>query len=95
MAMKERQDRENAVEEAKFDRAEKEIKEAISKTPKLKGLEKHLLIDKTPDGMRIQVIDKDGKPMFAGGSARMLKRTETLISAIGNAIATLDNKIRI
>lgn len=95
MAMKERQDRENAIEEAKFDRAEKEIKETISKTPELKGLEQHLLIDKTPDGMRIQVIDKDGKPMFAGGSARMLKRTETLISAIGNAIATMDNKIRI
>jgi chemotaxis protein MotB len=95
MAMKEREGRENAIEEAKFDRAEKEIKETISKTPELKGLEQHLLIDKTPEGMRIQVIDKEGKPMFAGGSAKMLKRTEKLVRAIGNAIATLDNKIRI
>lgn len=95
MAMKEREDRENAIEEAKFDRTEKEIKETISKTPELKGLEQHLLIDKTPEGMRIQVIDKEGKPMFAGGSAKILKRTEKLVRAIGNAIATLDNKIRI
>ena len=94
-AMKERQDREDAVEEAKFDRAEKEIRETVENSPELKGLKSQLLIDKTPEGMRIQVIDKEGNPMFAAGSARMLKRTEQLVKAIGKAIATLDNKIRI
>ena len=83
------------LEDAQFDGAEKAIRQAIQQTPELKELEQHLLVDRTPEGLRIQVIDREGKPMFSAGSAAMLPRTRELVAQIAAAIKSLPNKVRI
>src|SRR5262245_56348325 len=70
-------------EEARFKEAEKKIKEAIEANPELKELAKNLLVDMTPEGLRIQIIDSEGKPMFASGSAQMYDYTQKLIEHVG------------
>jgi chemotaxis protein MotB len=94
-ALKEQQEREAKLEKKQFDKVEQQIRETIQQTPDLKKLEKHLLIDHTPEGMRIQVIDQEGRPMFASGGATPLARTKRLLSMIASAINPLPNKIRI
>ena len=83
------------AEENTFDHVEREIRETIERTPDLQGMERHLLIDKTPEGLRIQVIDREGRPMFKTGSSSMVKRTRLLLSQIGKTLSPLPNRIKI
>ena len=41
------------LEAENFEKAEAEIKQAIQETPELQDLQKHLVIDQTPEGLRI------------------------------------------
>lgn len=82
-------------EQESFDQAEAEIRAAIEKSDDLKDLGKHLVIDQTPEGLRIQVIDQEGKPMFPSGSARMHDRTKQLLAQITQVIQKLPNKISV
>jgi chemotaxis protein MotB len=94
-AMKMAMEQQREIENAQFEETEKEIRQAIEKTPDLKGLEKHLLIDQTPEGLRIQVIDREGRPMYQSGSTNMLPRTRKLVAQIALAVKELPNKVKI
>ena len=83
------------AEEREFKKAEQDLKRAIANSPELKGLMKNLMVDMTPEGLRIQIIDRDGEPMFPSGSAQMYQKTRNLLSAITNVIAPLDNEVSI
>ncbi len=82
-------------EEDMFDKAEQELRQAIQEIPELKEMEKNLVIDRTPEGLRIQIVDQEGKPMFALGSAKMFDRTTKLLAKIAQVVAGLPNKISI
>jgi chemotaxis protein MotB len=82
-------------EEREFKKAEQDLKRAIANSPELKGLMKNLMVDMTPEGLRIQIIDRDGEPMFPSGSAQMYQKTRNLLAAITNVIAPLDNEVSI
>jgi chemotaxis protein MotB len=82
-------------EEEIFAKVEAEIKQAIEESPDLKELQKHLVIDQTPEGLRIQIVDRAGKPMFTSGSSRMQKQTRLLLTKITQVVRNLPNKISI
>jgi len=94
-AMKRREEQLRAQENAQFDQVEKKIRQALQETPDLKELEKHLIIDRTPEGLRIQVVDREGKPMFKSGSAAMLDHTAKLLERIAAAVKPLPNRVRL
>jgi chemotaxis protein MotB len=83
------------LEQENFEKAAAEIKQAIEGTPELKELEKHIVIDQTPEGLRIQIIDQEGKPMFPSGSSRMHDTTKKLLTKITQVIQKLPNKISV
>ena len=80
-------------EAEQFQKAESDIRQALQETPELQELEKHLIIDQTPEGLRIQIVDQEGRSMFPSGSARMLDRTRALLRKITSVINGLPNKI--
>ena len=82
-------------EERRFDQAEAELKQAIQETPGLQELQQHLKIDQTPEGLRIQIVDKEGEPMFPIGSARMFSKTEKLLELVSGVIRKLPNRISV
>lgn len=43
--------------------------QAIMQAPGMKELAQHLVVDRTPEGLRIQIIDKDKFSMFPSGSS--------------------------
>jgi len=83
------------ISEEDFAKVEAEIKQAIEESPDLKELQKHLVIDQTPEGLRIQIVDRAGKPMFTSGSSRMQKQTRLLLTKITQVVRDLPNKISI
>ena len=82
-------------EESGFNRIENELIEAVGKDPELRALADNILVDNTKQGLRVQVIDKEGKSMFALGSAKMYERTRMLLSKIAKVMESMPNKIRI
>lgn len=82
-------------EDAEFARAEAELRAAILATPDLRDLAANLLVDRIPDGLRIQLIDRQDYAMFAVGSAGMLPRTARLLAQVARVVGPLPNPISI
>lgn len=82
-------------EQEKFEQKAEELRQAIQDNPELAEMAENLIIDVTPEGLRIQVIDQDGKPMFPSGSAKMFSKTQKLMSKIGEIINSMPNELSI
>jgi len=54
------EERQQAVEQDQMEKAKEELEKNIAETPQLKDMEDSMLIDVTPEGLRIQLLDKDG-----------------------------------
>ncbi|MBI1327124.1 MAG: flagellar motor protein MotB [Alphaproteobacteria bacterium] len=80
-------------EEQKFDELKQKIEETISSSSELKDLAKNVVIDVTDEGLRIQIVDQEGEPMFPSGSAQMYEKTRKLMEAVADIIKTVPNAI--
>ena len=83
------------AEEQQLQQIKDEIHKAIEATPDLKELEKNLKIDKTEEGIRIQLLDQEKISMFPSGSAAMNPRSKELLQKVAQAVSDLPNKIEI
>lgn len=50
-----------------FASAAQSLRQALQDQPELAELSKQLLVDQTPEGLRIQLVDQDGRSMFQEG----------------------------
>ena len=82
-------------EGAEFSSAEASLRQALQDMPEFAELSKHLIVDQTPEGLRIQLVDQEGRAMFQGSSAEPLTRTRRLLEAVSKVIETLPNRISI
>jgi chemotaxis protein MotB len=82
-------------EEETFKKAEAALKEAIKDSKELQELEKNLMIDMTPEGLRIQIVDQEGKPMFPSGSSEMYEKTQKLLLKVAEIIRKMPNEISV
>ncbi|MBI1340897.1 flagellar motor protein MotB [bacterium] len=82
-------------DDANFESAEESLRQALQDMPEIAELSKHVLIDQTPEGLRIQLIDQEGRAMFSGASAEPLPRTVQLLEVVAQVIDRLPNRISI
>lgn len=82
-------------EEEKFKRVEEDLREKINGDPDLSRLSENLLIERTTEGLRIQIIDQDQIEMFAVGSAQMFDYTKKILQKVAEAVKPLPNKLSI
>lgn len=82
-------------EEQRFDEAAEELRQAIQSVPELAKLAESLIIDHTPEGMRIQIVDQDKYSMFPLGSAVMYDYTRRLLVEVAKIISKLPNRIAV
>jgi chemotaxis protein MotB len=82
-------------EEARFKKVEDALKEAVEKQPDLKNLAQNLLIDRTGEGLRIQLIDRQNYSMFERGSAYMTPEARRLVAQIVQVVNQVNNKLSI
>ncbi|MGV8995885.1 MAG: flagellar motor protein MotB [Parvibaculaceae bacterium] len=85
----------NSVEEQNFRSAAQSLRQAMQDNPELAELSKNVIIDETPEGLRIQIIDQDGRSMFPTGHAEPYERTRKLLNAVGKILLRLPNRISI
>jgi chemotaxis protein MotB len=82
-------------EEQRFEQIATELRQAIQSVPELEQLADHLEIERAPEGLRIQLVDQEGRSMFPLGSASMYAPTRALLARVATAIGKLPNKVSI
>jgi chemotaxis protein MotB len=78
------------MERQRFEALKAEL-EKMMRDGELKDLANNLSIDLTPEGLRIQVFDRDGEAMFASGDAEPTPRLSRIIDVIGDVLKTVKN----
>ncbi len=78
-----------------FQKAKESLEKALEDNEALAELAQNLMVDVTEEGLRIQIVDQEGKPMFPSGSAKMYNYTNQLMSAVANVILSMPNDISI
>ncbi|WP_119678606.1 flagellar motor protein MotB [Indioceanicola profundi] len=83
------------LEQERFDEAVRKLRQAIQAVPEMQTLAESLIIDQTPEGLRIQLVDQFGYSMFPSGGAQMFPQTAQLLSAVAQAVARLPNRLSV
>jgi len=84
-----------AQEKRQLESLMQELKEAISRSQALEPFKDQLLLDLTPDGLRIQIVDQQNRPMFDMGSARLKDYTDGILRELAQFINQVPNHISI
>lgn len=53
----------------------------------------NLRIEMTPEGLRLQIFDRDGAPMFAPGATEPTPRLSRILEVLGGVLATVPNAV--
>ncbi|MGB8275161.1 MAG: flagellar motor protein MotB, partial [Alphaproteobacteria bacterium] len=83
------------AEEKQFNEAEHLLRQAIQDVPDLKDLAENLIIEQTPEGLRIQIVDQDRMSMFPRGSIVMHDKARLLMHKVAEVIKKMPQKITI
>ena len=82
-----------AKEDAMFRQVAEELKKAVMNIPQLKAMADNLLVDMTPEGLRISITDAQGRELFPDGSAEMLQPTQQLLGVLGGVLSKMPNRL--
>jgi chemotaxis protein MotB len=81
------------AEKEKLTGLQKKIEAMIDGNAGLRQFKNQLLIDQTPEGLRIQIVDEKNRPMFDSASADLKPYTRDILHSIGALLNGVDNRI--
>src|SRR5580692_7835924 len=85
----------NSAQDGDFAHAAEAIRQSVQDNPDIANLSHQLILEQTPQGLRIQLVDQDGRPMFQQGTTEPMPYTKKLLAAVGAIIDTLPNRVSI
>lgn len=83
------------MERKRLESLMKDLSAAIEASQSLAPFKDQLLIDITPAGLRIQIVDKQNRPMFDMGSTSLKSYTIEILHELARFIAEVPNRISI
>ena len=82
-----------AAEAGKLEQIKKQMEEVLANSPKFGAIKSQIKLDMTPDGLRIQIVDEQSRPMFDSGSAVVKPYMRELLREIGAVLAEVPNRL--
>ena len=82
-------------EERQFAAAEFDLRQAIQDLPEANELAESLIIDRTPEGLRIQLVDQERTSMFPLGSSEMRQPARKLMALVAQIVRRLPIEISV
>jgi chemotaxis protein MotB len=79
------------AETARLEELKNTIEEKLGASEKLKALSSQIRLDMTRDGLRIQIVDDNNRPMFDSGSAVVKPYMRDLLRSIGDVLGEVPN----
>ncbi|MFA5242784.1 MAG: flagellar motor protein MotB [Sulfuricella sp.] len=80
-------------EKLKLEDLKGKLEKTIDSNPLLKQFKKQLMLDITKEGLRIQIVDDQNRPMFDSGGAHLKPYTLVILREIGKVLNEVDNRI--
>ena len=84
-----------AQERAALDAAAQQIRDQVRSDPALAGLGRQLAVDVTPQGLRVQILDAENRPMFATGSAEPNDWARAVLAKVTPALLRLAEPVSV
>ncbi len=81
------------AETAKLEQLKKKIEESIDANETLKKFKDQLLLDIPSEGLRVQIVDEQNRPMFASSKADLQPYAREVLHEIGKMLNGVENKI--
>jgi len=81
------------AEVARLEALKKKVEDALAASPKLAAMKSQIRLDMTRDGLRIQIVDEQSRPMFDSGSAVVKPYMRELLREIGHVLSDVANRI--
>jgi len=78
-----------------FALASASLRQALQDMPELTELSKHIMFEETKEGLNLEIVDQDGRSMFADGSKEPYERTRTLIRKLAAPLKATPLRISI
>ncbi|HJV94428.1 MAG TPA: flagellar motor protein MotB [Albitalea sp.] len=69
------------------------VEDVLAANPKLASMKSQIRLDMTSDGLRIQIVDENNRPMFATGSSVVQPYMRELLHLIGEVLAEVPNRL--
>jgi chemotaxis protein MotB len=91
--LKEAEQQLEKLELARLRGLKEKIEAAIDARPLLRQFKNQLLLDITTEGLRIQIVDEQNRPMFALARAEPQPYTREILLEIGRALNDVPNKV--
>jgi chemotaxis protein MotB len=82
-------------QDAGFALATASLRQALQDMPDLAELSKHIMIEQSPAGLNIEIVDQDGRSMFAEGSKEPYERTRRLVQQLAKPLKAMPFRIAI
>ncbi|WP_312935122.1 flagellar motor protein MotB [Pseudomonas sp.] len=83
------------VERERLELLLQELQNKVNENPELQKFKDQILFEITQDGLRIQIMDAENRPMFDLGSARLQPYFEDILLAMADTIKAVPNKISV
>ena len=71
------------------------LRQALQDMPELTEASKHIMLEETKDGLNIELIDQEGRSMFAEGSKEPYERTRRIIEKLASPLKATPYRIAI
>ena len=81
------------IEAARLKQLKSRLEVAIDANPTLRQFKRQLLIDITTEGLRIQIVDEQNRPMFNLASAELQSYTKIILREIGAVLNDVQNRV--
>ena len=93
MSLKALQAEQRRAEQARLEALKARVEAAVNANPKLASMKSQIRLDMTQDGLRIQIVDDQNRPMFDIGSAIVKPYMRELLREIGRMLNDVPNRI--
>lgn len=85
----------DTLEQRRMEELFKELKQRIEENETLQEFKDQLLIDITDEGLRIQIVDRSGRPMFDSGRAELKYYSQEILFELAKTLGAVDNRLSI
>jgi len=83
------------LEQRRMQELYQELDERIEQSETLQEFKDQLLIDITDEGLRIQIVDRSGRPMFDSGRDELKYYSQDILFELADTLGAVDNKLSI
>lgn len=80
------------IERQRFEAMKAEL-ERVMRSEAMRELAQNVQLELTPEGLRLQIFDRDGAPMFLPGASDPTPRLARILEVVGSVLATVPNEV--